>query len=70
MPERLWLYLLALARLQRQMQYSVLHRFTDATNDGAEPFSGLVFDKAGKHLYGTTAFGGTYNQGVVYEITP
>jgi uncharacterized repeat protein (TIGR03803 family) len=51
-------------------QYSVLHRFTDATNDGAEPFSGLVFDKTGKHLYGTTAFGGTYNQGTVYEITP
>lgn len=51
-------------------QYSVLHRFTDATNDGAEPFSGLIFDKTEKHLYGTTAFGGTYNQGVVYEITP
>jgi uncharacterized repeat protein (TIGR03803 family) len=51
-------------------KYTVLHRFTDATNDGAEPFSGLVFDKAGKHLYGTTAFGGTYNQGTVYEITP
>ena len=51
-------------------QYSVLHRFTDATNDGAEPFSGLVFDQTGKHLYGTTAFGGTYNQGTVYEITP
>jgi uncharacterized repeat protein (TIGR03803 family) len=51
-------------------QYSVLHRFTDATNDGAEPFAGLVFDKTGKHLYGTTAFGGTYNQGTVYEITP
>jgi uncharacterized repeat protein (TIGR03803 family) len=51
-------------------QYSVLHRFTDATNDGAEVFSGVVFDKTGKHLYGTTAFGGTYNQGVVYEVTP
>jgi uncharacterized repeat protein (TIGR03803 family) len=51
-------------------QYTVLHRFTDATNDGAEVFSGVVFDKAQKHLYGTTAFGGTYNQGTVYEITP
>jgi uncharacterized repeat protein (TIGR03803 family) len=50
--------------------YTVLHRFTDATNDGAEPFSGVVFDKTGKHLYGTTAFGGTDNVGVVYEITP
>ncbi len=50
--------------------YTVLHRFTDATNDGAEVFSGVVFDKTEKHLYGTTAFGGAYNQGVVYEITP
>jgi uncharacterized repeat protein (TIGR03803 family) len=50
--------------------YTVLHRFTDATNDGAEAYATPVFDKTGKHLYGTTAFGGTYNQGVVYEITP
>jgi uncharacterized repeat protein (TIGR03803 family) len=49
--------------------YSVLHRFTDK-NDGAEPNGAVVFDKTGKHLYGTAIFGGTYNQGVVYEITP
>jgi uncharacterized repeat protein (TIGR03803 family) len=49
--------------------YSVLHRFTDK-NDGAEPNGALIFDKTGKHLYGTAIFGGTYNQGVVYEITP
>jgi len=50
--------------------YTVLHRFTDAANDGAEPYATPVFDRTGKHLYGTTAFGGTDNQGVVYEITP
>jgi uncharacterized repeat protein (TIGR03803 family) len=50
--------------------YTVLHRFTDAKNDGAEPYAAPVFDKVGKHLYGTTAFGGTDNMGVVYEITP
>jgi|HubBroStandDraft_6_1064221.scaffolds.fasta_scaffold101710_2 uncharacterized repeat protein (TIGR03803 family) len=50
--------------------YTVLHRFTDAKNDGAEPYATPVFDKVGKHLYGTTAFGGTDNMGVVYEITP
>jgi len=50
--------------------YAVLHRFTDATNDGAEPYATPVFDKTGKHLYGTTAFGGTDNMGIVYEITP
>ena len=51
-------------------KYTVLHRFTAATNDGAEPFSGLLFNKTEKHLYGTTAFGGSYHQGTVYEITP
>jgi uncharacterized repeat protein (TIGR03803 family) len=51
-------------------KYSVLHRFTDAKNDGAEPYATPIFDKTGKHLYGTTAFGGTDNVGVVYEITP
>jgi uncharacterized repeat protein (TIGR03803 family) len=49
--------------------YSVLHRFTDK-KDGAEPNGAVVFDKTGKHLYGTAIFGGSYNQGVVYEITP
>ncbi len=49
--------------------YSVLHRFTDK-GDGAEPAGAVIFDKTGKHLYGTAIFGGTYNQGVVYEITP
>ena len=49
--------------------YSVLHRFTDK-GDGAEPNGAVVFDKTGTHLYGTAIFGGTYNQGVAYEITP
>ena len=49
--------------------YSVLHRFTDK-GDGAEPNGAVIFDKTGTHLYGTAIFGGTYNQGVVYEITP
>jgi len=49
---------------------SVLHRFTDGKNDGAEPYSSLVFDKSYRHLYGTTAFGGADNVGTVYEITP
>ena len=32
------------------------------------PYAGLVFDKAG-NLYGTTQFGGTNNQGTVFEVT-
>ena len=53
----------------RKWNYSVLHRFADK-NDGAEPNGAVVFDKTGKHLYGTATFGGTHNGGVVYEITP
>jgi uncharacterized repeat protein (TIGR03803 family) len=30
---------------------------------------GLIFDAVG-NLYGTTAVGGTYNNGTVFEITP
>lgn len=50
--------------------YSVLHNFTDGKNDGAEPYAPMIFDKQGKHLYGTTAYGGTYNGGIVFELTP
>jgi uncharacterized repeat protein (TIGR03803 family) len=37
-------------------------------SDPKVPYAGLVFDKAG-NLYGTTEFGGTDNQGTVFEIT-
>jgi uncharacterized repeat protein (TIGR03803 family) len=33
------------------------------------PVSSLVFDAAG-NLYGTATAGGTYGDGVVFEITP
>jgi uncharacterized repeat protein (TIGR03803 family) len=48
--------------------YSVLHRFSGP--DGAQSYAGLIFDKTGKHLYGTTAYGGAGGYGVVFEITP
>ena len=48
--------------------YSVLHKFT-GNHDGARPFAGLVFDKRG-NLYGTTAYGGKDNAGVVFEVAP
>ena len=52
--------------------YSVLHDFAKP-QDGFEPITGVVFDKAG-NLYGTTATGGSgpcYNGcGVVYKLTP
>ncbi len=46
----------------------VLHNFGNGT-DGGLPLSGMIFDAAG-NLYGTTAIGGAYNQGTVYEVTP
>jgi uncharacterized repeat protein (TIGR03803 family) len=47
---------------------SALYNFAGGS-DPKLPYAGLIFDKAG-NLYGTTEFGGTYNQGTVFEITP
>jgi uncharacterized repeat protein (TIGR03803 family) len=47
----------------------ILHSFTNTGKDGNTPYAGLVFDAAGS-LYGTTYFGGTYNGGIVFELTP
>jgi len=49
-------------------QYKVLHAF-GAGNDGATVWGGLVRDSKG-HLYGTTAGGGAYTYGSVFELTP
>jgi uncharacterized repeat protein (TIGR03803 family) len=46
---------------------TVLHTFNGA--DGFNPSSGVVFDSQG-NLYGTTIYGGQYNQGVVYRLSP
>lgn len=37
--------------------------------DAANPYGGLIFDKAGS-LYGTTYFGGTAGMGTVFQLTP
>jgi uncharacterized repeat protein (TIGR03803 family) len=37
--------------------------------NGVNPYAGLVADSSG-HLYGTTATGGTANDGTVFELTP
>jgi uncharacterized repeat protein (TIGR03803 family) len=47
----------------------VLHTFTAALIDGANPEGSLVMDADG-NLYGTTLEGGTLNQGTVFRITP
>lgn len=51
-------------------KYTVVHRFTGAKNDGAWPTTTMIFDKQQKHLYGTTLYGGAYNGGTVFELTP
>jgi uncharacterized repeat protein (TIGR03803 family) len=48
---------------------TVLHSVNPKFTDGADPYAGLIFDAAG-HLYGTTAEGGTYGRGTVFELTP
>jgi uncharacterized repeat protein (TIGR03803 family) len=37
--------------------------------DGNNPYARLIFDATG-NLYGTTLFGGAYDEGVVFELTP
>ena len=48
--------------------YTSLHDF-GGPNDGAQPMAGPVVDAQG-NIYGTTSYGGTYGQGVVWEISP
>jgi uncharacterized repeat protein (TIGR03803 family) len=50
---------------------TALHSFCSlpACLDGALPQAGLIADKAG-NLYGTTLYGGTASQGVVFKVTP
>jgi uncharacterized repeat protein (TIGR03803 family) len=47
----------------------ILHNFNQNGTDGIDVFSGLVFDAAG-NLYGTTAAGGSFGYGIVFELTP
>jgi uncharacterized repeat protein (TIGR03803 family) len=48
-------------------KFTVLHAFAGGS-DGLSPSSGLLMDSAG-NLYGTTAGGGSANEGVIYKIT-
>jgi uncharacterized repeat protein (TIGR03803 family) len=47
---------------------TVLHGF-DGRKDGTDPHTGLILDAAG-NLYGTTPYGGRYDAGTVFELTP
>ncbi len=43
--------------------------YTFSGPDGSQPFAGIIFDNAG-NMYGTTAQGGAYGYGTVYELSP
>jgi uncharacterized repeat protein (TIGR03803 family) len=47
---------------------TVLHNFASNGVDGITPYGGVVFGPDG-NLYGTTYYGGLYNDGIVYELT-
>ena len=48
--------------------YTVLHNFSGG-NDGIYPYGELISDADG-NIWGTTAGGGAYGYGIVWEITP
>jgi len=47
---------------------SVLYTFTSGA-DGGNPYAGPILDSKG-NLYGTTVYGGAYNYGAVFELSP
>lgn len=47
---------------------TVLYSFS-GHDDGGTPVGGVVFDPSG-NLYGTTEFGGTLNDGTVFQLSP
>src|SRR5271165_1283741 len=47
---------------------TVLYAFTGSAGDGAYPYSGVIFDRAG-NIYGTTEAGGG-GLGTAYQLTP
>ncbi len=63
-----WGSVFKLTRSENGWIYTSLHDFTSAA-DGGTPYGGLAFDSKG-NLYGTASAGGTYGEGVVFEITP
>src|SRR5260221_11640450 len=67
-PIVLALLFLATSALAGAQTERAIHTFAGEP-DGQEPYATLVFDKAG-NLYGTTIYGGTFNQGSIFKLTP
>jgi uncharacterized repeat protein (TIGR03803 family) len=56
----------ALFELTRDGKPLVLHAFGASEYDGATPAAGVVLDKS-ENIFGTTAYGGAYGVGTVFE---
>jgi uncharacterized repeat protein (TIGR03803 family) len=58
-------------KLSKAGQLTTLYTFCSQTNctDGEYPMGSLLRDSQG-NLYGTTQNGGTYNDGIVYKLSP
>jgi uncharacterized repeat protein (TIGR03803 family) len=48
---------------------TLVHSFDQNNKDGINPAAGLILDQTG-NLFGTTQFGGRYNDGTVFELSP
>lgn len=48
----------------------VLYSFGSGGTDAANPRSGVIFDAAGRNLYGTTINGGAFGLGAVFQLSP
>jgi uncharacterized repeat protein (TIGR03803 family) len=57
-------------KINKSGKKTVMHSFSGAPNDGANPYYGasLITDAKG-NLYGTTFQGGAFGQGTVYEVS-
>jgi hypothetical protein len=60
-------FVLAFSPLASAQIETVIHRFSGS--DGQLPLSALIADKLG-NVYGTTAQGGAFGWGAVYELSP
>lgn len=49
---------------------TTIHAFKGGANDGRSPAAGLIFNRAGTTLYGTTQFGGAVDKGSVFALDP
>jgi len=62
-----WGAIFELKRMAGSWKFAVLHDFRGS--DGSSPVGGLAEDTKG-NLWGVTQYGGTHNDGTVFELTP